>query len=66
MVERILRMDEVAERLGVVTRTAHRWADSGKLPPKRQLGPKSVGILESELDEWLRNRPFAAGANSER
>lgn len=65
MAERILRMDEVAARLGVSKMTVQRWIDSGELPPKRRLGTNSVGIVESELDSWICNRPVV-GANSER
>lgn len=57
MAERVLRMDEIADRLGISRATVHRWIEAGKLPPKRQLGSNIVGVVESELDAWIRGRP---------
>lgn len=50
---RCLRAGELAERLGISRVTLWRWERSGRLPPKRQIGPNVVGWLESEIDEWF-------------
>lgn len=62
MSERLLRVQEVADRLGVARVTVYRWWQDGTLPvPRRRIGGNSVGVLESELTDWLRSRPVVAG-----
>ena len=56
---RVIRVRATAEKFGVTERTINRWcADpSTGFPKKIQLGPNSVGFLESEIDGWIeRNR----------
>ena len=50
---RIVRPNELAERLGVSTVTLWRWESLGKLPPKRKFGLRMIGWLESELEAWF-------------
>jgi predicted DNA-binding transcriptional regulator AlpA len=50
---RVVRPDELAERLGVSRVTLWRWERAGQLPAKRRIGPNVVGWLESEIDEWF-------------
>lgn len=57
MGERLLRLGEVADRLGISKATVYRWLEGGRLPARRAIGENTVGILESELTEWLRSRP---------
>lgn len=49
---RIVRVAEFAGRLGISRVTLWRWERRGLVPPKRKLGPNTVGWLESEIDEW--------------
>lgn len=56
---KILRIAEVAEMLGVSRVTLWRWERQGYLPPKRIIGPNTVGWLESEILAWLESRPTA-------
>lgn len=53
----ILRINDLVELLGVSRVTLWRWERDGLLPPKRVLGPNTVGWLESEILEWLESRP---------
>jgi len=55
MTERLLRVREVAERLGVTTRTVHRYLADGKLP-KVQLSERAVRIRETDLDRFVQER----------
>jgi len=50
---RVIRPEELAERLGVSRVTLWRWERAGQLPAKRKIGPNVVGWLESEIDEWF-------------
>lgn len=49
---RILRPNELAHKLGVSRVTLWRWERQGLLPAKAQIGPNTVGWLESEIDAW--------------
>jgi len=60
---RVLRSNELAEKLGVSRVTLWRWERRGHLPPKAQIGPNTVGWLESDIDKWWNdkfNRPSTA------
>lgn len=57
---RILRTNEVAEMLGVSRVTLWRWARRGLLPPKRIIGPNTVGWVEAEILTWLESRPLGS------
>lgn len=50
---RILRTNELAERLGISRVTLWRWERQGLVPRKRRLGPNTVGWLESEIEAWF-------------
>lgn len=54
---RFLRIPELVDRLGVSRTTLWRWERAQLLPPRRRIGPNSVGWLEQEIEEFLRNRP---------
>jgi excisionase family DNA binding protein len=51
---RLLRVPEVAARLGVDPSTVYRWIESGRLPAL-QLGGRgyTVRVDERELETWL-------------
>lgn len=67
--ERILRMAEVARRLGVSRVSVHRWYTNGAFPAPRVIGNGSKrpmhGWLESDVDAWLRSRPSVPAAPSQ-
>jgi predicted DNA-binding transcriptional regulator AlpA len=51
---------DLEHKTGLAMSTIRREQEAGRFPPFRQLSPGRVGCLESEVDEWLRNRPLAA------
>lgn len=56
--ERVLTRPMLQKRLGGRGKsTVYRWISEGILPPPRRIGPGSVGWLESEINQWLRDRP---------
>jgi len=61
MTGRLLTGREVADRLGLSTKTVLRWAQTGELPAIR-LSNRAIRFREDELDEWLRARatPYRA------
>ena len=58
---RIIRKPELTDRIGVSGVTIWRWERAGKFPKRLQLGGHCVGWLESEVVEWIENRPRLAG-----
>jgi excisionase family DNA binding protein len=47
----LLTVDEVAERLGVASRTVWRWIDDGTLPAYR-LGARLVRVREEDVETF--------------
>ncbi|AKL34414.1 MULTISPECIES: helix-turn-helix transcriptional regulator [Klebsiella/Raoultella group] len=62
---KMLRIKDVMEKLGIARATIYDWLNDKSprydptFPIQRRLGTKSVGWLESELDDWLNNRPIS-------
>ena len=53
---RILRWPEVKERVGICRSHAHALAGEGKFPKPIKLSERASAWVESEIDEWLRDR----------
>lgn len=54
--ERFLRLSDVKERTGLSRSTIYLNISQGKFPQNINLGPRCVGWLESEIDEWIQAR----------
>lgn len=54
----ILRKPEVISLTGLSSSTIDRMERAGTFPRRRRVGPKGVGWLPSELDEWANNLPL--------
>ena len=55
-IKRLIRLREVQHRVGVGRSTIYRWMADGIFPQPVQLGKRSVGWIEQEIDDWLRSR----------
>ena len=55
----ILRRPEVEARTGLACSTIYEGIKAGTFPAPIQLGPKSVGWVESEINAWLAARVAA-------
>lgn len=53
---RILRRAIVQNRTGIARSTLYKYIDDGTFPRPIQLGPRSVGWVEAEIDNWLSER----------
>lgn len=53
---RILRVRQVGERTGLSRSTIYELVAEGLLPPPVRVGHRTVGWVESEIDEFLRRR----------
>ena len=53
---RFLRLPEVLARTGLSRSTIYVRLDEGRFPRPVSLGGRAVGWIESEVDEWIRQR----------
>lgn len=61
MGERILRKPQVQDKVGKSDATIYREEMAGRFPKRIKLGANSVGWLESEVDEWIKEKAAARG-----
>ncbi len=54
---RILRLAQVLERVGISKSTLYKMIAHGEFPRAIQLGQRSTGWLHEEVDVWLESRP---------
>jgi prophage regulatory protein len=60
----IYRKSTVLAKFGISETTLRRWMSSERFPRPRQLGPRAVGWVATEVDNWLEERPVAASTSS--
>lgn len=53
---RILRVRQVCEKTGLSRSTVYELVAEGVMPPPVRVGHRTVGWVESEVDEFLRLR----------
>ena len=54
--EKILRLQEVLEFVGLGRSSIYKSIADGRLPKQVKLGTRSVGWIESEIQEWIQQR----------
>jgi prophage regulatory protein len=59
MSERILRFKATCVKVGYSRTALYEALKDGRFVKPRQLGPRAIGFLESEVDQWLLSRPVA-------
>ena len=56
--DRVISLAEACRLAGGRHRaTLYRWSAQGLFPPIRRIGPSTSGVLMSEFNAWVRNRP---------
>ena len=66
MTDRILRIREVIDRIGVSRSTIYEWQSRGAFPRAIPLGARSIGWRESDVSAWIEARARRArGADGE-
>ena len=53
---RFLRLPEVQQRTGLSRSTIYVRLSQGRFPQPVSLGARAVGWIESEIEEWMRER----------
>ncbi len=56
MSARILRLDAVLDRTGLSRSLIYQLVSEGHFPPQIHLGARSVGWIETEVDDWINAR----------
>ena len=56
MADRILRKPEVLEMVGLGKSAMYEAISEGRFPRPIQLSKRSVGCLESEVQEWIKEQ----------
>lgn len=54
--QNIIRLPEVQRRTGYSKAWIYRLIALGEFPKQIKLGVKSVGFIESEINEWIDNK----------
>lgn len=50
---RIMRLKEVVEKTGLAKSTIYNQISQGSFPKQIELGARSVGWVDNEIEEWL-------------
>lgn len=58
----ILRLPDVQRLIGYSSSQLYRMISSGSFPRQINLGPRSVGWLKSEVEQWIADRIAARDA----
>jgi prophage regulatory protein len=56
MPDTILRLPQVKIRVGLSRSSIYSAIAEGRFPPSIRLGARSVGWLESEIQDWVRQK----------
>jgi prophage regulatory protein len=62
---RLLRLQEVADRLGVGTNAVYNYIKTSGFPQPVRVGPRVSRWPEDEVEKWLARRPRGLKAPSE-
>lgn len=54
--QNVISINELSRITGKSRSTLWRWSKSGNLPTPIQLGPNSVGFLQSDIEHWLESK----------
>ena len=58
--EKILRLEQVMQVTGLKCSTIYLYSKQGKFPRQVKLGPKAVGWVASEVQDWIEARKQAS------
>jgi prophage regulatory protein len=61
----IMRLREVIEQTGLSRSTIYNLISQGKFPKQIELGARSVGWVDTEVDEWLEAKVAHRNAQEE-
>ena len=53
---KILRLPQATEKTGLSRSTIYDLISKGEFPKQVKLSPRTMGFIESEVDQWLADR----------
>ncbi len=53
--DRILRLPDVLNQVGIARSTLYAWMDDDRFPRPVKLGCRAVGWRESDIAQWIEN-----------
>ena len=56
---RLLRLKEVVQMVGLSRTSIYRLVDSGDFPHPIRVGPRAVRWRLRDIEQWISERPFA-------
>ena len=56
MVERLIRLPEVKERVGLGRSTIYRMLGEGRFPQSIKIGERAAAWRESDIERWIAER----------
>ena len=62
---RIMRLKEITEKTGLAKSTIYNLISQGKFPKQIDLGARSVGWVDTEIEEWLEEKVAHRNAQEE-
>ena len=60
MAHKILKLPAVKTRTGLSRSTIYKFVRTDRFPKPIQIGPRSVGWIEAEIEEWVDSRIAAS------
>lgn len=61
----ILRLPDVEARCAVNRRTLYYWIERGLFPRPINLGPRTVGWLDRDIEAWINEKAQASRATAD-
>jgi prophage regulatory protein len=55
--KKIIRLPTVIERTKISRSSIYSFVKNGTFPTPIKLSVRSIGFLESEIEDWINNRP---------
>ena len=56
MQNNIIRLPQAIQKTGLSRSTIYSLISRGEFPQKIQLATRSIGFLESEINDWIENK----------
>jgi len=60
-----MRLKEIIEKTGLSRSTIYNLISQGRFPKQIELGARSVGWVDAEIDEWLETKVVHRNAQQE-
>ena len=56
--DKVIKQPELINMLGISRGTLFNMRNNGEIPQPRKISTRCIGWLQSDINEWLKSRPF--------